>query len=56
MNLVDDARDKLDEAGEAVKDMANDTENKIHEKKGEMQGRADQAEEDMDEEDMDGDE
>ncbi|MBI3889719.1 hypothetical protein HY312_04080 [Candidatus Saccharibacteria bacterium] len=40
MSLIDDAKKKLEDAADTVKDKANDLENAAHEKKGELKGRA----------------
>lgn len=55
MGLMDKAKNKLQDAGDTAKDMKKDLENRAdklendaHEKKGEIQGRMNQADYDTD--------
>lgn len=48
MGLLDDAKDNIDKAKENIGDHADNLENDMHEKKGEAQGRWDQADRDDD--------
>ena len=45
MSIIDDAKKKVEEVTDDLKNKANDLENKAHEEKGKLEGRIDHAKE-----------